>query len=322
MFLSVLAAGILISLSATTANAQWVQSAKDQAFYAYNPCVNPQVSWVLWNEHQSQTTGIKPAGGPDCNIANYGRWSTAQELVTQLATYRYQQKAAANGIRYNGAFIGKDGNKYFVFSEGDAVLAVNIGRAVISNDGATLVSTNGGNVIAQGGGNLVPGATVIAQGGGNLISANSGKVIAQGGGNLVPGSQGSGTARINLALGNTLFQFPNRYVVVAGPPAPAPQPVRPATPPTPAPQPARPPTPPAPPVRTDDQVLLCTNSSSGVLAQIKRADSGANHITFYVTSGTAYFSGNVLTQSYKDQLANAARTCGARNVSNNLRIGK
>jgi hypothetical protein len=312
MFFSVIAAAILLSLSSATANAQQFPS-DVVSKYTNKPCSNPYVSWALWSRSEGFSPGSSGTSA-DCNTNNYGTWSTAAQLLSKVDIYHYEKKLRASGISYNGAFTGRDGNKYCVFGRNDAIVGINIGRVVgtaggsfISNDGATLVSTNGGNIIAQGGGNLVPGATVIAQGGGNLISANSGKVIAQGGGNLT--GQGSGAGRVILAAGSTLFQFPNRYAVVSGAPAPAPQPTR-------------PPTPPAPTVRSDDQILLCTNSSSGLLAQIKRADGGANHITFFVTSGTAYFSGNVLTQSYKDQLTNAARTCGARNVSNNLRIGR
>lgn len=75
--------------------------------------------------------------------------------------------------------------------------------------------------------------------------------------------------------------------------------------------------------RSDDQILLCINSSNSVLAQIRRADGGANHISLTVSGGTAYFSGNVLTQAYKNQLTSAAQSCGARAVNtNNLRVGR
>lgn len=311
MLFSVIAAAILLSLSSAAANAQQFPS-DVVTKYTNKPCSNPYVSWALWSRSEGFSPGSS-GNSVDCNTNNYGTWSTAAQLLAKLDTYHYEKKLSAAGIRFNGAFTGRDGSKYLVFKKDQAVVGINIGRvvgtaggSVISNDGGSLVSTNGGNILVNGGGSFVNGATVIAQGGGNLIGQDGVGVIAQGGGNL---TQGPGIARVLLAAGSTLFQFPTKYAVVSGRPAPAPPPTR-------------PPTPPAPTVRSDDQILLCTNSSSGVLAQIKRADGGANHITFYVTTGTAYFSGNVLTQSYKDQLTNAARTCGARNVSNNLRIGR
>lgn len=392
MLLSVIAAVILISLSAATANAQLQPNDQERRFWTNNPCSDALISEILWDE--KGRTGVDPhryppAGGADCNASNYahyGRWTSYDQLWGDLQLYRYQQNMNASGISLAGSFVGKgDGNQYLVFSKGNAFTAINVGRVVgtggssiISHDGGTLVNTNGSNVVAQGGGNFVPLATVVAQGGGNLLSSDSAGVVAQGGGNVV--AQGGGNLRQILAVGDTGFQFPNRYVVTSGPRQQASTP--PATPPGVRPNPSDTevaqwrqrgpcsdpwvskavtevkgrvdgyayqgdcrttlynngswsnydqlyryvaavfsshPAPPSAPPRSDDAILMCL---SGTVNQIRGRDSGANHVSLTVSGGTAYFTGNVVSQSYKDQLSTAATSCGARAVSNNLRIGR
>ena len=66
---------------------------------------------------------------------------------------------------------------------------------------------------------------------------------------------------------------------------------------------------------SDTDVQICLNTR---VNQIRKMDNGANRISLSVTSGTAYFTGNVVNASYKNQLMTSALDCGARsfNVSN------
>lgn len=363
-------------------------SQADLQKYTGNPCASANISWALWNETAGQTN---PRSRPNwdasllCNASNYGTWSTPPQLEDHLSILRYQQKLNASGISLAGSFKGKDGNQYLVFRKGSAFIGFNAGvvgtggSSVLTNNGGTLVNTNGSNVVSQGGGNFVPVATVVSQGGGNLLSSDSAGVVSQGGGNVV--SQGGGNlVRIQLAVGDTLFTFPNRYVVVSGPKQQQASP--PSTSPGQKPNPSDQETAqwrqrgpcsdpwvskavteyrgkvngyanqgecnnglynggrwnnydelyravvkalssqstPAPPARSDDAILLCLSTT---VNGIRGRDNGANHISLTASGGTAYFSGNVLTQAYKDQLTSAAQSCGARAVNtNNLRVGR
>jgi hypothetical protein len=69
------------------------------------------------------------------------------------------------------------------------------------------------------------------------------------------------------------------------------------------------------PAHSDQDVLTCLNTR---VNQIRKMDNGANQLSVYVTSGTAYFTGIVVNASYKNQLMTSALDCGARafNVSN------
>jgi hypothetical protein len=214
MFLSFIVAGILISLTSTTTNAQSGFPANLVQQYTNQPCTDPYVSWALRNRsegwHDKGTSG-------ECNRTNYGAWNTASELLAKLDTYRYDQHMRANGISLKGGFQGRDGNQYLVFQKGSAMLGMNVGRFLGHDaaNGSTLVSTNGGNVVAQGAGNVVDMKLIMDQGGAKILGNSSAGVVAQGAGNVV--AQGAGNAqRRVLAVGDTLFQFPNRYAVVSG----------------------------------------------------------------------------------------------------------
>ena len=212
--MSLIVAGILISLTSATANAQSGFPANVVQKYTNNPCTDPYVSWALWNRSE----GFHDRGSSgECNRSNYGSWTNGQELLAKLDTYRYDQHMRANGIVLQGGFQGRDGNQYLVFKKGSAMLGMNVGRFLGHDaaNGTTLVSTNGGNVVAQGAGNVVDMKVIVDQGGAKILGNSSSGVVAQGAGNVV--AQGAGNAqRRVLAAGDTLFQFPNRYAVVSG----------------------------------------------------------------------------------------------------------
>lgn len=69
--------------------------------------------------------------------------------------------------------------------------------------------------------------------------------------------------------------------------------------------------------------ITVKNIPNSLLRQIRAADGGANHISVTVSSGTAYFTGNVIKDYYRAQLQQAARSCGARTgIIDNLRVGR
>jgi hypothetical protein len=289
------AASILVVVDSNSAQAQkLITKPQDIKFYTNNPCASPDISWALW----AQSGGItKPNGGGigtqgDCDPSNYGSWSTAADLQRNLNAYK--QSLSRQGIVFGGTFRGKDGHQYIVYKNGSSIVGLDAG----------LCSTNGGNVIAQGGGNFISGANVIAQGGGNLIGGDGASVIAQGGGNVI--AQGGGNLRHVMAAGEKGFQFPNKWIVVSGPTqasksAAPPSTTRPGTTST-----------TVPAAKTSQQIQTCLNST---VTQIRQRDGGANHINFSMTGSVAYLTGNVLTQSYKDILTNAAKSCAATGVS-------
>ena len=221
-FFTVIAAATLLSVSSTTANGQeWhINDTGTPRRYTNNPCADPRISWVLWMEANPTGGTNRPRGGVDCNNTNYGDWTTIHapsDLQDRLKTYRYQQKMNENGITVAGTFRGKNGDTYFVFNKGSAMVGMDVGRTaqVISNSSSTLVSNSGGTVVAQGAGNFVSLKDIVDQGGAKILGNSSSGVVAQGAGNVV--AQGAGNAqRRVLAVGDTLFQFPNRYAVVSG----------------------------------------------------------------------------------------------------------
>ncbi|MDD5544006.1 MAG: hypothetical protein PHX83_12605 [Acidobacteriia bacterium] len=218
------AATVLALVLTVPMNADWGMSQKDRNFYTNNPCSSPFISWALWN----LTAGFnRPTGGigtsGDCDPSNYGTWTTAPQLESNL--HAYLQLMSRQGVSLS-VFMGRDNHAYIAVKNPSGVL--------FGIDGGYVVAQGGGNVVAQGGGNIVAASNVVAQGGGNVVAQGGGNVVAQGGGNF-RGVQSTGT---------TVVQFPGKWVQT-GPntPAPAPQqPYRPITPPVQ--QPYRPITPP------------------------------------------------------------------------------
>ncbi len=71
---------------------------------------------------------------------------------------------------------------------------------------------------------------------------------------------------------------------------------------------------------SDDQIRLCLNNRNGAFRAV--TDWLPSRPSITVAGGTVYLSGSVPNQSYKDQLANAARACNARAVNlDRLKVG-
>jgi hypothetical protein len=330
IFFTFFAVGVLLSLSSATAKAQVManptQQDTDRA-RSTGPCSDPWVSIALTlhrlgTYYTSTTPGFIHGSGNtgDCQTTLYYKggvgWNSFDQLYQAVVGVRsYEKKMNDQGIVLAGSITGKDGHQILIFKNGSAVIGVDVG--VISNDGGSLISNDGttltlrgGNLVASGGGNFISAAAIVAAGGGNILVNGGGNILLNGGGNILVNGGGSFRQGPNnhygvLADGETLFQFPNRYALV------------------PKPQASPPPNPGVSSGRSDESILLCINSQGSALRQIRGADRGANHISLGVSSGNAYFSGNVLSQSYKDQLINAAKSCGAPSVdTNRLRVGR
>ena len=167
MFFTLMAAGILLSLSSASANAQqWNMSAADNKKYTNNPCADPRISWGLWNE----TAGIsKPQGGVDCDPSNYdfSQVHKAVDMDRQVSQYRADQR---KNLRL-GPVSTSSGRRF---------------QDVTDLRSGASIKLEVGRVVSQGGGNLLTsdGAGVTAQGGGNIVGNNGNGVVAQGAGNF------------------------------------------------------------------------------------------------------------------------------------------
>jgi hypothetical protein len=159
MLFTLMAAGVLLSLSSVSANAQqWAMSSVDTQKYTNNPCSDPRISWGLWDE----TAGMsKPQGGVDCDPSNYdfSQVHKALDMSRQVREYRADQRKT---LRL-GAVSTSSGRRFQDVTDlrSGASIKLEVGR-VVSQGGGNLLTSDGAGVIAQGGGN------VIAQGGGNF----------------------------------------------------------------------------------------------------------------------------------------------------------
>jgi hypothetical protein len=297
-FLSVVAACVLAALSAATASAQIQVTDQIRRTYTNRPCRDPLLSQVLWDEVARR--GINPSthippGGADCdprNYAHYGRWSSYDQLWSDLMDYR-------SLLRRQGVTIAPpslDSNRHVIQTisvNGSPQARIDYGR-LISDKGGGLIGNAGGTIINQ------DNAGLVASGGGNIINQDGASLVAQGGGNFYGVK----------AAGDVVIQFPGRWVKVSHQ---ASQPPRSTTPPNSD----------WSPTISDDSILRCLNRPAGIVRYIWAADGGANRFNVTVGARTAYFSGNVLTQDYKNALIQGAKTCGARALNtNNLRVGR
>src|SRR6266853_459326 len=95
LFLS-LAAGLLLSLSASVANAQqWNLDAATAQKFRNNPCVDPRISFGLWNETAMST---KPQGGYDCDASNYDFTNIHKALDMDRAVRDYRSSLRSHSV--------------------------------------------------------------------------------------------------------------------------------------------------------------------------------------------------------------------------------
>ena len=171
MFFLSLVAGVLLSLSASVANAQqWNLDAATAQKFRNNPCVDPRISFGLWNETAMAT---KPQGGYDCDASNYDFNNIHKAIDMDHAIRDYRSFLRSHSVSIGSISKQPNHQAYQTITDGRSGAWIKLSVGILSNDGATVISQGGGNLIAQGGGNL------IAQGGGNFrgVMAAGDKVI-------------------------------------------------------------------------------------------------------------------------------------------------
>ena len=158
MFFSIMAAGILLSLSAVTANAQIpnpsAQRVADAS--AKGPCRDPWITLAIW----AKTGGTRQPNGvgdlQECSPALYngGSWSSYDQLYRAVdqtlsglnsAGITFSMSSPVNGVvtlktLVNGVAIGSG--------------TVRVGQ-ILGNSSSGVVAQGAGNIISQGGSGLV-----------------------------------------------------------------------------------------------------------------------------------------------------------------------
>jgi hypothetical protein len=290
VLLAVIAVGSLVCTYSVPARAQFMNDAS-RKMWTNKPCQDPEISWALAAEIRGT-----PSGGIDCNPSNYPNFRTFRtdgQMMQALADYRALMRRQSATV--SPLFVAGNGHTLQTISKnGVPVFDVDYGK-ILGNSSSGVVGPAGGSLIGDS------GATIVATGAGNLVSHDGGSIVATGAGNFYGG----------LSVGDTVVQFPGKWVKVSKVAAAPPQPARPAA--------IQPAARPSAPAGRDDNILLCV---SPTVNQIRRNDNGANHVSLGVAGGVARFSGNVLNQSYKDTLSRQATACGATPDISSLRVGR
>ncbi len=192
LFLS-LAAGVLLSLSSATANAQPSAQQVAQA-RTQGPCKDPWITIAIWsvNASTSQPQGVGNAGECDPNLYG-GSWSNYDQLYSAVnPTYRYLHN---NGYEFKILSDGRVGGTTSVvmLQNGKVTSQQLVSNSLLGQDGAGIarvIAAGGGNVIAAGGGNLRVGSSVLATRNGDVVgividnSSNIGRVVGTAGGSI------------------------------------------------------------------------------------------------------------------------------------------
>jgi hypothetical protein len=157
IFLSIMAAGILISLSAN-ANAQMSQANVDQMAAKARqagPCRDPWITVAFWDLTGStrNPAGIGDLG--ECNTMLYGgSWSSYADLYRAVQTTLRSLSAAGASIT-----ASRSGNTMNIVTDaGGGFRSVQVVR-IIGNDGASIISNDGASLVAWGAGNFSGMAT-------------------------------------------------------------------------------------------------------------------------------------------------------------------
>ena len=157
IILSIMAAGIVISLSAN-ANAQMPQASVDQMAAKARqagPCRDPWITVAFWDVTGStrNPAGIGDLG--ECNAMLYGgSWSSYADLYRAVQTTLRSLSSAGASITAT-----RSGNTMRIVTDlGGGFRAEQVVK-IISNDGASLISNDGASIVAQGAGNFSGMAT-------------------------------------------------------------------------------------------------------------------------------------------------------------------
>lgn len=163
VFISILAAALLMSLSSMAANAQRPNPSAELVANARQsgPCRDPWITIAIWDNNggTGNPQGVGDAGECDPNMyGGFGSWSSYDQLYNSVEpTIRWYHN---NGYSWKVVSDGQIGGNTIVFAmqNGNVVAQQEIANNLLTSDGAGLR-----RIIASGGGNLIS----------NLISNNA-----------------------------------------------------------------------------------------------------------------------------------------------------
>lgn len=161
MFLSVITASVLLSLSAGVANAQMRNPTQQEVAHAKStgPCQDPWISialtykrlgnYMTGNTPSSYIAGIGNYG--ECNAALYngGSWSSFDELSRAVQT---SLNNMSGNVRITMSSLGN--NQVKITTDAGSGFVGYDTIKLIGHDSGSLINHDGASVIAQGGGNF------------------------------------------------------------------------------------------------------------------------------------------------------------------------
>lgn len=151
----------VLAVSVVTGSAQWPPpSEQTNGQYRNNPCRDPWISYgyIIASAGTYAAQGSGDIGECNCNLYNYCRWGSFEELVNHIRDYRdtlWRNGLAIRAVPMGGGQVRLE--------------TVQFGRVV-------------GQIVAGGGGNILnqSGANIVAGGGGNLIGDGGGTFTQRG----------------------------------------------------------------------------------------------------------------------------------------------
>jgi hypothetical protein len=150
MFFTLMAAGVLLSLSSAPANAQHPNPSAQLVTQARSQgtCSDPWITIAIWDVFAStrQPQGIGKFGDCDPQRYNNGSWSSYAELYQGVKTAFDDMSGNVNTTKSSLA----NGNYKIVTDAGSGYTWTQ----VVSHDGGTLLTSDGAGVVASGGGNF------------------------------------------------------------------------------------------------------------------------------------------------------------------------
>jgi hypothetical protein len=154
MLFTSLAAGVLLSLSSVTANAQHPNPSAQLVAQARSQgtCSDPWITIAIWDVFAStrQPQGVGRFGDCDPQRYNNGSWSSYAELYQGVKTAF--DNLTSSGVTTTLAPLG-GGQAKITTNAGGGFLATQTVR-LIGHDGASLIGMDGSTIVASGGGNF------------------------------------------------------------------------------------------------------------------------------------------------------------------------
>src|SRR2546423_58225 len=124
MLFTFMAAAILMSLSSTIANAQqWNLDGATAQKFRNNPCVDPRISFGLWNETAMST---KPQGGYDCDASNYDFTNVHKALDMDRAVKDYRSSLRSHSVTISPISIAPNRQAYQTITDGRSGASIKV----------------------------------------------------------------------------------------------------------------------------------------------------------------------------------------------------